>query len=445
MLPSQPGSSKTIPLFIRLDGRHIQVTAHLDWSIYQLKQQIYIHSNKSADDLRIIFAGCELGNHILLKNCQLSGGTIVHVINVSSNDCSKKKKYIPSTDVIAPTSSGIKVSSDQRRARFYIYCKSLCDAVKPGKLRVKCAQCSDEAFELSTGPNSWDDVLVSNSVKGKCNSEGCSVDSAKFYFRCGEHENVELDERESVIPLPLFRTNIQDVPCLACTDISDVVIVFPCPDSHVMCTQCFAMYCHTKLNSRQFVLKDTIGYTLPCPGLGDSCNATFIKEVHHFMVSGKEQYERYKNFATEEFVLQNGGILCPAENCGNGLLPESNARRVTCRVSSGGCGLVFCRLCHQAFHEEDSCNQNNNIRDIIMDNVYQVNQQNAMLARWRDEEDSKNTISKTTKPCPGCRVPTEKSGGCNHMSCMRCRHEWCWICLVTWGRNCEADHWFRAA
>ena len=64
----------SVPLFIRLDGRHIQVIAQLDWSIYQLKQHLYLHSNKSADDLRIIFAGGELANNVLLRNCQLSGG-----------------------------------------------------------------------------------------------------------------------------------------------------------------------------------------------------------------------------------------------------------------------------------------------------------------------------------------------------------------------------------
>ena len=35
-------------------------------------------------------------------------------------------------------------------------------------------------------------------------------------------------------------------------------------------------------------------------------------------------------------------------------------------------------------------------------------------------------------------------GGCNHMTCVRCRFEWCWLCQIQWGRNCEADHWFRA-
>ncbi len=33
------------------------------------------------------------------------------------------------------------------------------------------------------------------------------------------------------------------------------------------------------------------------------------------------------------------------------------------------------------------------------------------------------------KPCPGCGVPIYRNSGCQHMTCNRCRHEFCWICL----------------
>ena len=216
-------------------------------------------------------------------------------------------------------------------------------------------------------------------------------------------------------------------------------------DNHVICVECFVQYCRTKLDSRQFILQEAIGYTLPCPGLGATCETTFLTEVHHFRALGKVQYERYKNFATEEFVLQNGGILCPAENCGNGLLlDDDTVRRVSCRISAGGCGLVFCRLCRLAYHDSPCNETDGGLNAAVMNSIYEVSEQNSVLARWQDDENSRSTITRTTKACPGCRVPTEKSGGCNHMSCVRCNLEWCWLCLVVWGRNCESDHWFRA-
>lgn len=32
------------------------------------------------------------------------------------------------------------------------------------------------------------------------------------------------------------------------------------------------------------------------------------------------------------------------------------------------------------------------------------------------------------RKCPGCKSPIEKSDGCNHMTCKKCRFEFCWLC-----------------
>ena len=33
------------------------------------------------------------------------------------------------------------------------------------------------------------------------------------------------------------------------------------------------------------------------------------------------------------------------------------------------------------------------------------------------------------EPCPRCGVYIYKEGGCNHMYCQKCKHEFCWFCL----------------
>lgn len=38
-----------------------------------------------------------------------------------------------------------------------------------------------------------------------------------------------------------------------------------------------------------------------------------------------------------------------------------------------------------------------------------------------------NARDSTAKPCPGCKILTEKAGGCNHMLC-RCGVHWCYVC-----------------
>lgn len=41
---------------------------------------------------------------------------------------------------------------------------------------------------------------------------------------------------------------------------------------------------------------------------------------------------------------------------------------------------------------------------------------------------SEEQISRVCKRCPGCKMPTQKNGGCAHMSCVVCGCSWCWTC-----------------
>lgn len=54
------------------------------------------------------------------------------------------------------------------------------------------------------------------------------------------------------------------------------------------------------------------------------------------------QYGQYQRFATEEYVLQAGGVLCPQPGCGMGILAEPDCRKITC-VS--GCGVSASAVC----------------------------------------------------------------------------------------------------
>ena len=44
-------------------------------------------------------------------------------------------------------------------------------------------------------------------------------------------------------------------------------------------------------------------------------------------------------------------------------------------------------------------------------------------------------IQTHTKKCPNRRVPIEKNGGCEHMTCRCCHHEFCWHCGRPWYRH----------
>lgn len=201
--------------------------------------------------------------------------------------------------------------------------------------------CKGGAFTVHRDPECWDDVLKSRRIRGHCESLSIAcVDNtdgdppfAEFYFKCAEHSSG--GEKDFAAPLNLIKINIRQVPCLACTDICETVLVFPCtPAGHVTCLDCFRQYCVSRLMDRQFLPHPDIGYTLACPA---GCENSFIEEIHHFKLLTTEQYDRYQRFATEEFVLQAGGVLCPQPGCGMGLLVEPDCKRVTCQQ---GCGVI---------------------------------------------------------------------------------------------------------
>uniref|UniRef100_A0A3Q3QSW6 RING/Ubox-like zinc-binding domain-containing protein n=1 Tax=Monopterus albus TaxID=43700 RepID=A0A3Q3QSW6_MONAL len=91
----------------------------------------------------------------------------------------------------------------------------------------------------------------------------CPCKPSQFFMKCASHPTTDNDPS---VALDLIMSNTRDVPCIACTDVMDVVLVFQCPKRHVICLDCFRRYCETRLNERQFVHHPEIGYSLPCAG-----------------------------------------------------------------------------------------------------------------------------------------------------------------------------------
>ncbi|XP_074224139.1 E3 ubiquitin-protein ligase parkin isoform X3 [Camelus bactrianus] len=429
-------------VFVRFNSSHgFPVEVDSDTSIFQLKEAVAKRQGVPADQLRVIFAGKELRNDLTVQSCDLDQQSIVHMVlrpqrngqerGTAGGDSpryaaggSESLTRVDLSSSVLPTDSvglAVILKDDNedgappagrpagRRAynSFYVYCKGPCQGVQPGKLRVQCSTCQQATLTLAQGPSCWEDVLIPNRMSGECQSPNCPGTRAEFFFKCGAHPT---SGKETSVALNLITTNSRGITCITCTDVRSPVLVFQCNYRHVICLDCFHLYCVTRLNDRQFVHDPQLGYSLPCVA---GCPNSLIKELHHFRILGEEQYNRYQQYGAEECVLQMGGVLCPSPGCGAGLLPEPGQRRVTCEGANGlGCG------------------------------VYSIDERAAEQARW--EEASRETIKRTTKPCPRCHVPVEKNGGCMHMKCPQpqCQLEWCWHCGGEWTRACMGDHWF---
>ncbi|CCL98184.1 uncharacterized protein FIBRA_00178 [Fibroporia radiculosa] len=57
------------------------------------------------------------------------------------------------------------------------------------------------------------------------------------------------------------------------------------------------------------------------------------------------------------------------------------------------------------------------------------------LQKCRDDSETANWIKSNTKECSKCQSTIEKNGGCNHMTCKKCKYEFCWVCMGPWSEH----------
>ncbi|RWS14958.1 E3 ubiquitin-protein ligase parkin-like protein [Dinothrombium tinctorium] len=450
------------------NGESLALQLSSECTIEEIKRRVVSQINRvrkteaslNPEDIAIIFAGKELNDSLQIKHCDLGNNSVIHAVKIKHKSSTKDANASTTLSEAVVNLSFVDEKSDlkigrktndnhlltsaERKSFFFVYC-SCCKNIDSGKLRVRCAKCKEDTLTVDKDPTCWEDVLTAGKINGTCHNGFCDGSVAEFYFKCASKNHPPLESNTSVVVLYLIRYNNREVTCLACADVNDIVVVFPCSHKHVICINCFKIYCLSKLNDRQFIIDSNIGYTLSC---AVGCENSLIKETHHFRIMGEEAYKKYQRFAAEECLLQSDGVICPQPNCGAGIFVEFDddidpdlCNRVVCSA----CNYVFCRTCMQGYHI-GNCESNEILSlDITSPSFSQtIDSKSANNSKWENELSLK-TIKGTTKPCPKCRTPVERDGGCMHMRCTRsgCGFNWCWICQSEWTRNCMADHWFN--
>uniref|UniRef100_A0A8C6MW39 Ubiquitin-like domain-containing protein n=1 Tax=Mus spicilegus TaxID=10103 RepID=A0A8C6MW39_MUSSI len=175
-------------VFVRFNSSYgFPVEVDSDTSILQLKEVVAKRQGVPADQLRVIFAGKELPNHLTVQNCDLEQQSIVYIVqrprrrshetNASGGDEPQstsegsvwESRSLTRVDLSSHTlpvdSVGLAVildtdsKRDSEAARgpavkptynsFFVYCKGPCHKVQPGKLRVQCGTCKQATLTLA--------------------------------------------------------------------------------------------------------------------------------------------------------------------------------------------------------------------------------------------------------------------------------------------------------
>ncbi|KAI6195897.1 RBR-type E3 ubiquitin transferase [Aphelenchoides besseyi] len=171
---------------------------------------------------------------------------------------------------------------------------------------------------------------------------------------------------------------------------------------NVFCEECLEHYVRDQINERNHLIQ------CPC---SNECD--LLNEVLIFYAVGNDWdlMKIYRDSLISNYV-QNCKTLkdCPGVDCLYRWKSLTNTNfNVKCL-----CGGTFCFNCSSEDHRPASC---------------------SMMSRWatfkRDYVENANRlwISTNSKPCPKCRVNIEKNGGCDHITCRKCKHEFCWRCL----------------
>jgi ariadne-1 len=196
--------------------------------------------------------------------------------------------------------------------------------------------------------------------------------------------------------------------CGICFESQTKINKFPC--NHRFCNDCLNQYVTIQV-------KEEGGLTgvIKCPG--EQCLYE-LEDESVISIIGQEVAlkNKYLQLIANSFVQNNRAMKwCPNALCQNAVLLEAGAVSQLFESIRCSCGFRFCFKCHNISHDPVNCE---------------------MLLEWAkvkaEDMDAQNWILKNTKPCPSCSTDIEKNGGCMHMTCKKCRFEFCWVCMGLW-------------
>ena len=194
-----------------------------------------------------------------------------------------------------------------------------------------------------------------------------------------------------------------------CTHPAQVAICKPCIEHHI----------HAQI--------DSVGWDgVRCPV--PECRGVFKYNDLQDMASTAD-FERYDAHIFQKAMEKESGSdyrQCAHPNCtGGGWCSPETESFLTCPK----CTQQTCIECNVIWHKGKTCAEHN--EDIRNQNE---NEDAELIKEAADraatEAKSVEFIEAEYKACPNknCGYRIEKNGGCDHMTCRKCRHQFCWIC-----------------
>ncbi|KAH3758291.1 Ibr domain protein [Pelomyxa schiedti] len=208
-------------------------------------------------------------------------------------------------------------------------------------------------------------------------------------------KQVQINDAEPEEPLP-------DISCPICMDDVKGSLCYRLREcKHQYCVNCFDDYLST-------LIKDGKVLDIKCPN--PTCTAVVSYHDVSVLIENDELFAKYEEFLFLAALKAEPGLRwCPKPGCGNAMIGSEDDPRMVC--NKPGCGYEFCFKCNEEWHT-GTCEdlQKWKLENGTADKKY---------AEWAKQH---------TKACPKCKAKIEKNAGCNHMTCVNCHYEFCWLC-----------------
>jgi hypothetical protein len=223
-----------------------------------------------------------------------------------------------------------------------------------------------------------------------------------------------LEQLDGRLPVEL-RVEIEHLTkeCSLCTEDHDYShfpthITRHCKHKVTICKTCISNWVKAKLDENNL-------QSIPCLECPATMEFDDIKRC-----ARRREFNEYDKKLNLAFLSADPDFRwCVSPKCSSGQIHhEGLVPMFVCHT----CGLRHCTTHSVPWHDGETCAE------------YDYRKSGA---KKRDEEKaSEKKIKETTKKCPKCKSPIEKSYGCNHMTCRKCKYEFCWVCLAEYGKGC---------
>ncbi|KAI0148603.1 IBR domain-containing protein [Xylariaceae sp. FL1272] len=243
------------------------------------------------------------------------------------------------------------------------------------------------------------------------------------YFRWNKERLIEdyMDNPNKILTAaglgsgPDRAPKIEAIPgftCEICFEDEDGLQSFALKCGHRYCLDCYRQYLTQKIREEGEAAR------IQCPSEG--CSRIIDSRSLDLLLT-PDLTDRYRELLNRTFVEDNDTLKwCPAPDCTNAVecaIKKKDLDKVVPTVVCG-CTHRFCFGCTLNDHLPAPC-------ELVR----------KWLKKCADDSETANWISANTKECPKCNSTIEKNGGCNHMTCRKCRHEFCWMCMGLWSEH----------